>query len=120
MKTTKVAFFGILVVGLLAMTWAVGTAETPAQSPDQQEVLQKMVQWNKDLGVTCDYCHTQDKTRTVESLEGTTAAATELTPLLHRRVARDMEAMMQMANDQQSANMTCQTCHRGSAKIAAK
>ena len=120
MKKTRPIFLVALAAGLLAMTWAVGTAEARTQSADQQEVLMKMVQWNKDLGVTCEYCHTDDKTQTIESLEGKTAAAAELTTLLHRRGARDMDAMMQMVNKQQNASMTCQTCHQGSAKIGAK
>ncbi len=101
-------------VGLLRLTSTVRAQTTPA---DQQEVLKTMVQWNQDLGVTCDYCHTSDKTQTIESLEGKTASADELTPLLHRRIAKDMQGMMQMVNDQQSASLTCATCHKGSAKI---
>lgn len=120
MKTTKPILLVVLVAGLFAMTWTVGGADAQAQASSQQEVLQKMMQWNKDLGVSCDYCHTDDKTRTIESLEGKTASKAELTTLLHRRAARDMEGMLKMANDQQNASMTCQTCHQGSAKIQPK
>ena len=120
MKKTRPVFLMVLAAGLLAMAWTFGSADAQTQAADQQQVLQKMVQWNKDLGVSCEYCHTQDKTQTIESLEGKTAAAAELTTLLHRRAARDMEAMMQMANKQQNASMTCQTCHQGSAKIGTK
>ncbi len=116
----RLAFLMILAVSSFAVTQVVGTAKARAQTANQQEVLQKMVEWNKDLGVSCDYCHTTDKTQTIESLEGKTASAAELTPLLHRRIAQDMEGMMQMVNDQQSSSLTCQTCHQGSAKIPAK
>lgn len=65
-------FVGLAFVGLLRLA---GEAAAEPQPQDQQEVLKTMVQWNKDLGVTCDYCHTSDKTQTIESLEGKTASS---------------------------------------------
>lgn len=110
-------FVGLAFIGLLRLA---GEAAAQPEPQDQQEVLKTMVQWNQDLGVSCDYCHTSDKTQTIESLEGKTASSQDLQALLHRRIAQDMQGMMQMVNQQQSASITCNTCHQGSAKIEGK
>jgi hypothetical protein len=112
-----ILFLGAAVFALVRLT---GETRAETKYIDQATAMKTMMQWSKDLGVKCGYCHTSDQKQTIESLEGKTASAAELTPLLHRRIALDMEAMMQLVNQKQKAQLTCGSCHQGAAQIPVK
>ncbi len=68
------------------------------------QLMPAMMQYAKDLGVTCDYCHT-----------GADYAA-DTNP--HKKSARAMMLMTQKLNQTEptlNKKLTCYTCHRGAA-----
>jgi len=117
MTKQRLGFAVVVLAATLAVVRLADTAQADTKYVEQDKVFKVMMQWNKDLGVKCEYCHTADKKQTIESLEGQTAKSDELQSLMHRRSALDMEGMVQMVNAKQNAEMTCATCHQGSPTI---
>lgn len=86
----------------------------------KEEVTKTMLEWNKALGVKCDFCHTSNRTQTYKDLAGKTASAEELSALVHQRIARAMLGYMLDLNNREQKNYTCNTCHQGKADVKVK
>jgi len=83
----------------------------------KEEVTKTMIEWNKALGVKCDFCHTANRSQTYKDLAGKTASKEELSALVHQRIARAMLGDMLYINQKEGKNYTCNTCHQGKAEV---
>ncbi|NIO04826.1 MAG: hypothetical protein GTN74_09485 [Proteobacteria bacterium] len=87
---------------------------------EKEGVNKTMIQWNKDLGVKCGFCHTSDRTQTYKSLAGKTVSEEELKALVHRRIAKAMLGTMLYLNKTEGKEYTCNTCHQGKKDVEVK
>lgn len=110
-----VALFSLIAVGLL-----IDATHAKTKYLEKKEVVKTMIQWNKALGVKCDFCHTKDRSQTYKSLAGKTVDAKELKALVHQRIARAMLGDMLYINKKENKNYTCNTCHQGSKEVEVK
>jgi uncharacterized protein YpmB len=109
-----------LVLVALVVVLAIGVTSAETKYIAKADVMKTMVQWNKDLGVKCTYCHVADQKQTYQSLAGKEASAEELDTLVHQEVALTMEGMMEAVNARQQTQFTCGTCHKGAATVKIK
>ena len=86
----------------------------------KKEVGKIMMEWNKALGVKCNFCHTAKPSQTYKSLAGKTADKKALSALVHQRIARAMLGNMLYLNQKEGKNYTCNTCHQGKAEVEVK
>ena len=83
----------------------------------KEEVGKVMLEWNKALGVKCDFCHTANPKQTYKDLAGKTADPKALSALVHQRIARAMLGDMLYINQKEGKSYTCNTCHQGKAEV---
>ncbi|HSB05899.1 MAG TPA: hypothetical protein VLK23_11960 [Thermodesulfobacteriota bacterium] len=83
----------------------------------KEEVTKTMMEWNKALGVKCEFCHTSNRSQTYKDLAGKAASAEDLSALVHQRIARAMQGYMLDINHKEQKNYTCNTCHQGKADV---
>jgi len=83
-----------------------------------EQLLPIMMEWNKALGVKCDFCHVEDKTD-----EGKTVVNYEKETNPMKDVSRDMYLLTAGLNAKEKTvqkSVTCFMCHRGDAVPAGK
>lgn len=113
-----------LVVTIILMFCFVSIVVSNSQAEpkylEKKEVGKVMMEWNKALGVKCDFCHTKNAKQTYKDLAGKTADKKELSALVHQRIARAMLGNMLYLNKKEGKNYTCNTCHQGKAEVEVK
>lgn len=118
MKKTGLAIFIILT--LTTVIVVVNSVHAEPKYLKKEEITKTMMEWNKALGVNCDFCHTSNRSETYKDLAGKTATKEELSVLVHQRIARAMLGDMLYINQKEGKNYTCNTCHQGKAEVKVK
>jgi cytochrome c peroxidase len=113
---------GLVMVLVFSLTAIGGLVLSHAELKylEKQGMMKTMIEWNKALGVKCNFCHIQDKSQTYKSLAGKTVSEEELKALVHRRIARAMLGTMLYLNKTEGKNYTCNTCHQGEKEVELK
>ncbi len=109
-----------VILALCAIVVFVSTTHADPKYLGKDEVTKTMLEWNKALGVKCEFCHTSNRSQTYKDLAGKTASAEELTVLVHQRIARAMLGYMLDMNNKEQKKYTCNTCHQGKADVKVK
>ncbi|MEM2982968.1 MAG: hypothetical protein QXH17_07370 [Candidatus Bathyarchaeia archaeon] len=87
---------------------------------EKKEIMQVMKEWNKSLGVNCQFCHTGKFSDTYEMLAGKQANEKDLRALVNKNTARTMLGLMIYLNRKENKNYTCESCHQGKTNIEVK
>ena len=104
-------------VALITVTVLLGNAQAKTKYVKEDEIKATMGEFNKALGVKCDYCHIKDRSQNYQELAGQTADKDQLAALAHKRIARAMLGTMLYINKTEGKNLTCNTCHQGNAEV---
>ena len=116
----KIAF-AMFVIGTLTTVMVLANSiHAEPKYLKKEEVTKTMMEWNKALGVKCDFCHTANRSQTYKDLAGKTVSKEELSALVHQRVARAMLGDMLYINQKEGKTYTCNTCHQGKAEVEMK
>jgi len=118
MKAVNLVVTIILVLSFAPLV--VSNSQAEPKYLKKEEVGKVMMEWNKALGVKCDFCHTANPKQTYKDLAGKTADKKALSALVHQRIARAMMGDMLYINQKEGKNYTCNTCHQGKAEVEIK
>ncbi len=122
MKAVNLVMMIILMFFVVSFVVSVVVSNSQAEMKylKKEAVGKVMLEWNKALGVNCDFCHTSNRSQTYKDLAGKTADPKELGALVHQRIARAMLGDMLYINQKEGKNYTCNTCHQGKAEVKIK
>ena|SRR4030042_2485279 len=118
MKAVNLVIMLILILSFAPVV--VSNSKAEPKYLKKEEVTKVMSEWNKALGVKCDFCHTSKPSQTYKDLAGKVADKKELSALVHQRIARAMLGDMLYINQKEGKNYTCNTCHQGKAEVKVK
>lgn len=110
----------MLILLFIVSAVVVSISQAEPKYLNKETVGKVMLEWNKALGVKCNFCHTPKPSQTYKSLAGKTADKKELSALVHQRIARAMLGNMLYINQKEGKNYTCNTCHQGKAEVEVK
>jgi cytochrome c peroxidase len=116
----KVNLIVVLVLLFITSAVVVSISQAEPKYVKKETVGKVMMEWNKALGVKCNFCHTSKPSQTYNDLAGKTADKKELSALVHQRIARAMLGSMLYLNQKEGKNYTCNTCHQGKAEVEVK
>lgn len=116
----KIAFTMFVIGTLTTVMVLANSIHAEPKYLKKEEVTKTMIEWNKALGVTCDFCHTANRSQIYKDLAGKTVSKEELSTLVHQRIARAMLGDMLYINQKEGKNYTCNTCHQGKAEVKVK
>jgi hypothetical protein len=119
MKMARVAVMLVLLT-LISFVASVASPHAESKYLKKEEVMKAMLEFNKALGVKCDFCHTANRSETYKDLAGKTAEKEKLSALVHQRIARAMLGDMLYINQKEGKNYTCNTCHQGKEEVEVK
>lgn|GEM_PF-4911287 len=105
-----------LMVGSVSL-FVLGTVEAKTKYLKKTEIEETMREFNRALGVDCNFCHVSDPSKTYKDLAGKTFDEKELTILVHQRIARAMLGDMLYYNEKEGRNLTCYSCHQGKTEV---
>ena len=108
----------MMILGLIAAFAPLQRVQAKTKYIEKSEVTKAMVEFNKALGVKCNFCHVADRSKTYKALAGQTADPKELSALVHQRISRAMLGNMLYINKTEGKNITCNSCHQGKAEVA--
>ena len=118
MKGVNLLITIVLILGFAPVV--VPNSQAEPKYLKKEEVNKIMLEWNKALGVKCDFCHTSNPKETYKDLAGKTPDSKALSALVHQRIARAMLGDMIYINGKEGKNYTCNTCHQGRADVKIK
>jgi hypothetical protein len=107
----------LIMVPLITAGFFLGSAQAKTKYLREGEINITMEEFNKALGVQCDFCHTKDRSQNYSDLAGQKVDKVQLSALVFKRIARAMLGTMLYINNTEGKKLTCITCHRGSAEV---
>jgi len=115
-------FVLFIVLTLAASATLFNSAYAETKYLKKEDVTKTMIEYNKALGVKCNFCHTPDNSQTLKDLVWETAEVdkSQLRPLVHKQIATAMLGAMLYLNQKEGKNLTCNTCHKGSKEVELK
>lgn len=116
----KVSFAIFIIVALTTAMVLINIIHAEPKYLKKEEITKTMMEWNKALGVQCNFCHTANRSETYKDLAGKPVSKEELSTLVHQRIARAMLGDMLYMNQKEGKNYTCNTCHQGKAEVEVK